>query len=84
MLFKSGNAYRYSNVPDHVHRQFISASSHGVYLNTAIKNSYSHDLLDSVETYRVFGVTPSPDSNAGWVRTIFHAIPADAGLDCSI
>lgn len=40
--FNSGGLYVYSNVPEQVYRELLSASSHGRYFHTHIKNSYSY------------------------------------------
>lgn len=38
--FDKGSAYQYTGVPAEVHRQLMSAPSHGIYFNAHIKNSF--------------------------------------------
>jgi hypothetical protein len=41
VAFHDGGLYRYAHVPESIHRGLMSAASHGSYLHTYIKNSYS-------------------------------------------
>lgn len=38
--FNSGGIYQYSNVPESVYQQLISATSHGRYFHAYIKDKY--------------------------------------------
>lgn len=40
--FTSGDVYQYFNVPDHLYRRFMNASSHGQFLSEYIKYSYRY------------------------------------------
>lgn len=40
--FTSGDAYQYCDVPEHLYREFIQASSHGQYLADYIKDNYRY------------------------------------------
>ena len=43
--FTSGDVYRYFNVPEHLHRELMNASSHGRFLNEYIKYSYRYQKV---------------------------------------
>jgi hypothetical protein len=38
--FKNGRRYQYSGVPAEVHQEFMTASSHGKYFHTNIRDRY--------------------------------------------
>ncbi len=38
--FKGGSIYRYFNVPSFEHERLMAASSHGIYFNANIKDTY--------------------------------------------
>lgn len=40
--FTDGHVYQYFDVPEHVHVGLMQASSHGQFLNTAIKGRYRY------------------------------------------
>jgi len=40
--FIKGGLYQYYNVPEYVHGELMSASSHGGYLSSSIKSTYSY------------------------------------------
>ena len=42
VLFLNGGLYQYFDVPEVVHRAFLSAGSHGKYLNEQIKGRYRY------------------------------------------
>lgn len=44
--FNDGSVYRYEGVPQSVYDDFVSAGSHGQYLNQHIKNSYSYSKIN--------------------------------------
>ena len=43
--FTSGDIYQYFDIPEHLYEQFISASSHGQFLNGHIKYSYRYQKV---------------------------------------
>ena len=43
--FDSGDVYQYFNVPEHVYRNFLVASSHGQFLNDYIRYSYRYQRV---------------------------------------
>lgn len=43
--FKSGNTYRYSEVPQSVYDDLINSSSIGKYFNQFIKGNYSYSKI---------------------------------------
>jgi hypothetical protein len=43
--FLNGTAYQYFDVPQAVHQEFMSATSHGKYFSANIKNSYRYVKL---------------------------------------
>lgn len=40
--FASGDVYQYFDVPEHLYRQFLSASSQGQFLNDYIRYNYRY------------------------------------------
>lgn len=40
--FKHGGIYQYSDVPEDVYEELMSASSHGVYFSANIRNDYDY------------------------------------------
>ena len=40
--FHSGGIYQYFNVPEHIYENLMSASSHGTYFASHIKNFYNY------------------------------------------
>ena len=45
--FKNGGLYDYSDVPESEYAAFLSAESHGKYLNQNIKNRYDYSKISS-------------------------------------
>jgi hypothetical protein len=43
--FTSGDVYQYFNVPEHVHQQFMNASSHGEFLADNIRYNYRYQKI---------------------------------------
>jgi len=43
--FTSGDVYQYFNVPEHLYRGLMGASSHGQFLNDYIKYSYRYQKV---------------------------------------
>jgi len=43
--FKSGGLYEYVNVPEHVYRSLMTASSHGKYLAAHVKGIYPYKRI---------------------------------------
>jgi len=43
--FTSGDVYQYFNVPDYLYRQFLSAQSHGQFLDDSIKYNYRYQKV---------------------------------------
>ncbi len=43
--FISGDVYQYFNVPEHLYRQFLHASSHGQFLNDNIRYNYRYQKI---------------------------------------
>ena len=43
--FTSGDVYQYFNVPEHLHQQFLSASSYGQFLNDYIRYNYRYQKV---------------------------------------
>ncbi len=43
--FHSGGVYQYYGVPDHMHAQFMQASSKGKFLHYYIKNTYPYSRV---------------------------------------
>lgn len=43
--FTSGDVYQYFNVPEHLYRGLMNASSHGQFLNDYIRNSYRYQKI---------------------------------------
>lgn len=46
LLFNSGIAYRYLNVPQTIHKALISAESVGSFFHKAIRNVFRHEKLE--------------------------------------
>jgi len=44
--FKSGNSYRYKDVPEKIHKKFISASSKGKFFSKKIRGQYDYDKVN--------------------------------------
>ncbi|RDZ61344.1 MULTISPECIES: KTSC domain-containing protein [Haloferax] len=43
--FNGGRVYQYFNVPQGIHQELMSASSHGKYFHRNIKDNYSYDQV---------------------------------------
>ncbi len=43
--FQNGRVYQYSDVPEDVYRELMSAESHGQYFNDNIKDDYSYQQV---------------------------------------
>jgi hypothetical protein len=43
--FNSGDIYQYSDVPEYIYDDLLSAGSVGQYLNQNVKNSYSYNQV---------------------------------------
>ncbi|PIR70423.1 MAG: KTSC domain-containing protein [Candidatus Niyogibacteria bacterium CG10_big_fil_rev_8_21_14_0_10_42_19] len=43
--FTSGDVYQYFNIPEHLYRGLMSASSKGQFLNDYIRNSYRYQKI---------------------------------------
>lgn len=43
--FRSGSLYAYYGVPSHVYNGLMSATSHGGYLHSEIKNRYRYERI---------------------------------------
>ena len=43
--FTSGDVYQYFNVPEHLYQQFLSAPSHGQFLNDYIRYNYRYQKV---------------------------------------
>ncbi len=43
--FSNGGVYQYYGVPEHVHSQFMQASSKGKFLHTYVKNQYPYSRV---------------------------------------
>lgn len=43
--FTSGDIYQYFDMPDHLHQQFLNASSHGQFLNDYIRYNYRYQKI---------------------------------------
>ncbi len=43
--FTSGDIYQYFDVPEHLYRELMNASSHGKFLNNYIKYSYRYQKV---------------------------------------
>ncbi len=44
--FTSGDLYQYFHVPEHLHQQFLHASSHGQFLNDNIRYNYRYQKIN--------------------------------------
>ncbi len=40
IAFRNGGVYRYAGVPEEIHKNLMSAESHGTYFNQNIKDKY--------------------------------------------
>lgn len=43
--FRSGSTYRYTGVPEYVHRELMAAPSHGKYFHRFIRNSFPYQKV---------------------------------------
>ncbi|MGB9958773.1 KTSC domain-containing protein (plasmid) [Haloferax prahovense] len=43
--FNGGRVYQYFNVPQRIHQELMSASSHGKYFHRNIKDNYSYNQV---------------------------------------